>query len=246
MLLLRLFKPEAAAKEEWMNSERKGAIITGLLFIFATAVGFVGNGILGSSLRAPDYLAVLSVDRSRVILSAIFKISGAAASAGIAMSLYPVLRKYSVALALGSVCFRLVEGVFYLVGDLGLLSLVPLSQEYAKAGAELAPQFRILGAVIQEAGGWSGFVLAVFAFCIGASMYYWMFFRTRLVPRWLSLWGLIALGMLMTMVLLGMFEGKPTPSGIKLALALPIAAQEMVLALWLIARGFDPAADRPR
>jgi hypothetical protein len=224
--------------------DRRRAIVTGLLFIAATSSALVGDGILGSRLSAPDYLTAISVDPSWLILSVIFKFIAAAASAGIAMSLYPVLRRHSEGFALGSVCFRLIEGLFYLIAALGLLSLVPLSQEYLKAGAAFAPQLQIMGAVIKAVGGWSGFVLAVLAFCLGASMYYCVFFRTRLVPRWLSAWGLIALAMLLTMVMLGMFAGEPRPSGMMLVMAFPIFAQEIVLALWLIAKGFNPIAEK--
>jgi hypothetical protein len=160
------------------------------------------------------------------------------------MSLYPVLRKHNEGLALGSVGFRIVEGVFYLVAALGLLSLVSLSQESAKAGAALASAFQTTGGMLIAVRKWAGFVLGVVAFCLGAAMYYYVFFRTRLVPRWLSGWGLISLVMLLTMVVLIMFGGEP--SGTMLILAIPIALQEMVLAVWLIARGFNPAANHGR
>jgi hypothetical protein len=219
---------------------RKRAIITGTLFIVATASSLVSASILGSSLAAPDYLAKISAVQSRMILSVIFQFVAAATSAGIAMSLYPVLRKHNEGLALGAVGFRIIEGVFYLVAALGLLSLVSLSQEYVRVGAALASQFQIIGTMIMAVRKWAGFVLAVVAFCIGASMYYYVFFRTKLVPRWLSGWGLVALAILLTMVILVMFGGEP--SGMILVLALPIAVQEMVLAVWLIAKGFDPGA----
>ena len=225
-----------------MNSERKSAIITGVLFVIATASALVGTSITGSSLNATDYLAAISADRSRVILSVILQFVAATTSAGIAMSLYPVLRKHSEGLALGAVGFRIIEGVFYLVAALGLLSLVSLSGEYVKEGAALASQFQSVGIMIMAARKWAGFVLAVVAFCIGAAMYYSVFFRTRLVPRWLSGWGLLGVATLFTMVILVMFGREP--SGVVLVLAVPIAVQEMVLAVWLIAKGFAPTADK--
>lgn len=221
-----------------MITDRKRAIITGILFIVATAASLVGTAIRGSILDAPDYLAKISEYQSRVILSAIFQFAEAATSAGIAMSLYPVLRKHNEGLAIGSVGFRIIEGVFYLVAALGLLSLVSLSHEYVKAGSTLAPQFQVIGIMLMAVRKWAGFVLGVFAFCLGASMYYYVFFRTKLVPRWLSVWGLIALAMLLTMAILVMFGGEP--SGMMLVLALPIAVQEMVLAIWLILRCLPP------
>jgi hypothetical protein len=226
-------------------TERKSAIITGALFIVATLSALVGDGLIGSRLHAPEYLAAISEDRSWLIPSALFKFLAAATSAGIAMSLYPVLRKRSEGLAIGSVCFRIIEAVFYLVAALGLLSLVPLSQEYAKAEAAFAPQLQSLSVFIIALGNWSSFTIAVLAFCLGASMYYYAFLRARLVPRWLSIWGLASLALLLAMVVLNMLDGNPAPSGIRLLFAIPIALQEQVLALWLIVKGFNPGADKP-
>jgi hypothetical protein len=224
-------------------ADRKRAIVAGILFILATGMGFVGDGILGDRLRDPDLLGAIRADRSWLILAVLAKFCGAAASAGIAMSLYPVLRRHAEGLALGAVCFRLIEGAFYLISSLCRLSLVPLAAEFTKAGSASAGHARELGALTLAIGDWAGFGLAVIAFCVGASMYYYVFFRTRLVPRWLSLWGFLALALLLAMLILNMLEGTIKPSGIRLVLAAPIAIQEMVLAVWLIAKGFDPAAE---
>jgi hypothetical protein len=67
-------------------------------------------------------------------------------------------------------------------------------------------------------------------------MYYLIFYKSKLIPRWLSGWGIFSIAMLLCMALLIMF-GAP-PSGMTLILALPIALQEMVLAVWLIVKGF--------
>ncbi|HTP02799.1 MAG TPA: DUF4386 family protein, partial [Anaerolineales bacterium] len=65
------------------------------------------------------------------------------------------------------------------------------------------------------------------------------------IPRWLSIWGLVALIMLLSAVLINFFDGEPySVSGPLTFLALPIALQELVLAVWLIARGFNQAALR--
>jgi hypothetical protein len=224
-------------------ADRKRAISAGVLFILATGMGLVGDGILGDRLRDPGFLGAISMDRSWLILASLVKFFGAAASAGIAISLYPVLRRHAEGLALGSVCFRLIEGAFYLISCLCRLSLVPLAAEFTKAGSAFAGQARELGALTLAIGDWAGFGLAVIAFCVGASMYYYVFFKTRLVPRWLSLWGLIALAILLAMLILNMLEGTIKPSGIGLLLAMPIFAQEIVLAVWLIAKGFDPVAE---
>ena len=83
--------------------------------------------------------------------------------------------------------------------------------------------------------------VSLLSFGLGAMMYYWVFYRSRLVPRWLSAWGLIAIPMLTVSALLVMFRLIDNLSTTQVVLALPIAVQEMVLAVWLIAKGFAPA-----
>jgi hypothetical protein len=223
-----------------MNTNRKTAIITGTIFIIATAASLLGNALTGSIVGAPDYLVQIAANKNLVLVGALLAFVAAAGSVGIAISLYPVLRKHNEGIALGSVGFRLIEGVFYLVSVLGLFSLLALGQKYAGAVPQAAPAIQVLGDLILAVRVWAGFVLGVIAFCLGAGMYYYVLYRSRLIPRWLSAWGLGGLALVFSMALLIAFgERISGPSGMLVLLAVPIALQEMVLAVWLIVKGFD-------
>jgi len=225
-----------------MNTDRKIAIFAGALFIIATAASLLGTGFTSSILGAPDYLTQISANGNSIMVGALLTFISAATSAGIAISLYPILKKYNEGLALGSVGFRLMEGVFYIVGALCLLAVFSLSQEFVKAGGQ-STSFQTLGHVLLTARDLAGFVFGVLAFCVGALLYYYIFYQTKLIPRWLSIWGLLAIVSLFLATLLTMFDGAPfSISGRLILLAFPIALQEMVLAIWLIIKGFDPAA----
>ena len=226
-----------------MNADRKIAIIAGVLFITATAASLLGNGLTGSILAAPDYLARVSSSGNRVMVGALLSFLAAAGSAGIAIALYPVLKRYDAGLALGAVGFRLIEAVFYIVGALCLLSLLTVSQQSVNAGDQSASYFQNVGHLLLTTRDSADFVLAVIAFCLGALMYYAVFYRSKLIPRWLSVWGLIAIVLLLSAVFITLFDGDPySISGTLIWLALPIALQEMVLAVWLIVNGFNPSA----
>ncbi len=225
-----------------MNSNRKIAVTAGALFILATAASLAGSAVLGSALEGPDFLSRLSMDGNRVLVSALLSFVAACGSAGIAIALYPVLRKFNEGLALGAVGFRLIEAVFYTVGTLCVLSIFALSHQSIAADAPAASYAQTLAALLLTAKDLAGFVLGVLAFCIGACSYYVVFYRSRLIPRWLSAWGLVALALLFAAVIITLFDGEPySVSGKLVFLAFPIFLQELVLAVWLIVKGFDPA-----
>lgn len=122
-----------------------------------------------------------------------------------------------------------------------LLLLVTLSHESANVGVPVSSAYEVPGALLMAARDSLGEV-AVLAFGLGALMYYWVFYQSRLVPRWLSGWGLVAIALVMVSGVLVMLRLTEPMSTTQLVLALPIAVQEMVLAVWLIAKGFNPSA----
>ena len=224
-----------------MNMDKKIAIIAGVLFITATAASILSLPFL-ESINATNFLVSVSANGDQVTIGALLAFIAAVASASIAISLYPVLKKYNEGLALGAVGFRIIEGVFYIVGVMGLLLLLTLSQEFVKAGAPDSSYFQTLGALLLAGYHWVGNVGSLLAFCLGALMYYYIFYQTRLVPRWLSVWGLLGATLCMVAGMLVMFRLIDPLSTFQVVLALPIAVQEMVLAVWLIVKGFNSTA----
>ena len=128
-----------------MNAIQKTAKVTGILFILATAAGLAGSAVMGPALEAPDFLSTLSTEGNRVMVAALLSFAAACLSAGIAIALYPVLRRHSEGLALGAVGFRLIEAVFYTVGALCLLLLLALSRQSAGATGQDAYFSQSLG-----------------------------------------------------------------------------------------------------
>jgi hypothetical protein len=224
-----------------MNRNRKTAIIAGVLFITATVASILSLPFL-EPINAPNYLVTVSANGNQVTIGAFLAFIAAAASVSIAISLYPILRKSNEGLALGAVCFRLIEGVFYIVGVICLLLLLTLSQEFVKAGALDSSYFHTLGILSLAGYHWVGNVASLLAFSLGALMYYYIFYQTKLVPRWLSSWGLVGAALCMVAGLLVMFRLIGPLSTFQVVLALPIAVQEMVFAVWLIVKGFNSSA----
>jgi hypothetical protein len=221
---------------------RKNAISVGVLFIIATVLGVMGKmKFLSPILDAPDLLIKVSNNQNQVIIGSLLVLASAFACAGIAIGLYPVLRKHNEALALGSVGFRVMEAMLYIVGVVCTLSLLTLSQGSASAGTANASPFQISGSLLLAVKDSAG-MLSVITFTMGALMYYFILFRSKLIPRWLSGWGLVAAVISLTCILLTIFGLLIPFSTVFILLQLPIGLQEMVLAVWLIAKGFNQTA----
>ncbi len=223
-------------------NDRRIAVVAGVMFIIATVGALASSALLTPILSAPDYLTRISANEDQVLWGVFFQFIGGAACPAIAIALYPVLKRHDEGLALGSVGFRLIEGTLYVVLVVVLLLLVTLGQETAKAGAAASSAFQVPGALLLAARDWLGPVAAVLTFGLGAFMYYVVLYRSRLIPRWLSGWGIIGITLVMVSGLLVLFGRAGPMSTTQVILALPIAVQEMVLAVWLIARGFNPSA----
>jgi len=225
-----------------MNSTRKIAVITGVVFIIATVAHLLAP-LLAPVPTGADYLTGFSADRNQMAAGALLYLIGYFACAGIAVAMYPVLKERNAVLALGSVIFRTIETAFYLAGLVCLLSLLTLGQRFTSAVAADRASLQAIGDLLVSVRDHAG-LLAVFAFCVGASMYYTLFFRSRLIPRWLSGFGIVAIALLLVACVLALFSGNRITSYIPLAA--PIFVQEMVMAVWLIAKGFNPSVSASR
>jgi hypothetical protein len=223
-----------------MNANRRTAIIVGVLFITATVTAILGMGVLGSTLDAPDYLVNVSEHENQVIVAVIFELILAVSVLGIGCMMFPILKGHVESLALGYVVIRLTEAIFIMVASISLLSLLTLSQEYA-AGASDAAYYQASGALLLALRDWA-FVFGTLIFLgLGGLALYYILYQSKLIPRWLSGWGLIGATLILLTGLLGFF-GLSLESTTTTILAAPIALQEMVFAVWLIVKGFNPSA----
>ena len=133
-----------------MNSNRKTAIIVGVLFIISTVAGILSAVFLEPILNAPDYLINVSANENQVIIGALLELICAGAFLCIAVMMFPILKKYNENIALGYVVASILEAVPFVVGVISLLSLLTLSQEYVQAGAPDAPHYLPLGTLLLE------------------------------------------------------------------------------------------------
>jgi hypothetical protein len=119
------------------------------------------------------------------------------------------------------------------------LLLITLSQEYVKAGAPDASNFQTLGAVFQAVRFWSLQMVYIFNFLAGLMLSY-LLYKSKLVPRFIAVLGLIGYALLLPGTLLHMF-GHIDMLGVLIVFALG-ALFEILLPIWLFAKGFNSSA----
>jgi hypothetical protein len=229
-------------KESPHGTNRKTAAVVGVLFIIGTVSGVLGAVIGKPILDAPDYLINMSTNEGQMLIFALLMFIMGVACAGIGLALYPILKKYNEGLAISAVGFRIIEGVFDIVGAISLIALLALSQEFVKAGAPDSSYFQTAGVLINAGRDWLSHGAMLLCWVIGALMYYSVFYQYKLVPRWLSVWGLVGITLVTIGSVLVMLHVIPGFGTVQKVLNLSIFPQEMVLAVWLIAKGINPSA----
>jgi hypothetical protein len=222
-----------------MKSDNAIARVVGILFIIASAAAVLSNLILNPLRDDADYLTEFAANENRVILGVLSELTLAVAVVAIAVLLYPVLKRSDDGMALGYVGVRTIEGAIIIVGAISSLLLLTLSQETV-SGASGVTEASSTGAALLEARDWTDSLGQMIVFSLSALILYALLYATRLVPRWLSGWGFAGAILLMVAGVLTMY-GESATSTVSILLTVPIGINEMVLAIWLIVRGFDSA-----
>jgi hypothetical protein len=229
-----------------VNSTRRTSIATGALLVIAT-VAALAAAALSPTVTGGRYLTAVADHSNRMAASALVYLVAAGTSVGIAVALYPLLKKTHAALALGAVVFRTIEAAFYTAAVVCLLSVTTLARQFATAPAGSRPAIQAMADSVVSVRDHSNLV-AVLAFSVGSFMYSAALYRSRLVPRWLSGWGMAGALLMGVAGVVSLFSDDPVTG--QYLLILPVAVWEMVIAVWLLVRGFGPgpagAASRSR
>ena len=220
-----------------METGRRIAIVVGILFIIATGATVLSSVFTGPFLEAQDYLNNVSANETQMVIGLLFLLITAIAVVSIAVMMYPLLKKHHEIVAVGYLSARIVEGVLLIISVLALLTLMTSSQEFALTGTTNAAIFQAEGTLLRTMSDWAFSLGVGFIFALSALILNYSLFQSKLVPRWLSAWGFIGAVLILAGHLLRYFNVNPSE-----ILDLSIALQEMVFAIWLIVRGFNPAA----
>jgi Domain of unknown function (DUF4386) len=224
-------------------SQRWAEILIATLFLVTGATSIFGEFfVLNPILNASDYLARVFPNKGAVELGSLLWSINNIGIVFIAVFAFRLLRKRNEALAVGYLASRIIEGTIMMLGIAATLLLIPLSQEFLKAGAPQGSWFLSLGDVLKHARFLGLSQLSLPLLGLGGSLFTWMLFRYRLVPRFISVVGLIGYVLVLFGSIAGWFDlinVSPGGSGAGAVLALPVAVFEIILLpFWLLFKGF--------
>ena len=222
-----------------MNSNRDIAIFVGVLYILAAVTAIIGFALYQPILNDPEYIIKGSANETQVIWGAFNELILAFSIIGISVMMYPIVNKENENIAIGYVCFRIVEAILIIIGIISLLSIVTLSQEFVTSVAPNASSYLIAGKLLVILHNWTFLFGPNLALGPSTLMMSYFLYDSKLVPRFISVMGLVGGTLILACALLVMFGVFLQVSIWGAIFAIPVFAYEMSLAVWLIVKGFN-------
>ncbi|NOR87159.1 MAG: DUF4386 family protein [Bacteroidales bacterium] len=215
---------------------KKTAIYAGILIIIGMIAGILS---IVPSVEGSNYLTEVATNQNQVLSGAFFQFTLVPIYIGFALVLYPILRKYNKSLAIGFLGFRIISSVFQIVGVIALPIFILLSQEFLISTNSDLLFFQTFGEVLKLGRDLANHVGVMLATGLGNLILFYIFYKTKLIPRWLSSWGLFGNALAMLASFLILFRLIDVITYHFVVLTIPLVLQEIVLAIWLIVKGFN-------
>ena len=220
---------------EKFTSIQNHAKLSAIFFLLAIVSGIIAAINWAPIFEAENDLAALANNETKTIIVVLLIMVMAFSTAMIAVPLFPILKKYNEGLALAAVVSRIIESVMTIITLILIFGMLSLSKEYSAAGQPSDLYYKILNTNLFHLQD-----CVVIFFNLGAFFYCYIFFRSKLIPRWISALGLIAVtfGLVDAILLIfGYYAGNFNQ--ITVLLNLPTLFFELIIAFWLIFKGID-------
>ena len=194
-----------------------------------------GGGLIESVLNRPDYFTHILENKIFVVTGVYLELINGAAVVGIAIILFPIIKRFNEGIAIGYISFRIIESVCCLLAAIIPLTIIAISQDYQKSIIpEISWHHTLVNSFYAVRTHIAGLLIPVF-FSLGAILFYFILYQSKLLPRFISVWGMAGV---ILILILNLFK-IVTPAG--MLLALPIILNEIFLGIWLIVKGFNPS-----
>jgi hypothetical protein len=227
-------------REGKMNKHKTAARIFGVLFLISFLAYGTGSALIQSIVSAPDILSNVYASTTLIVVAAILMgVVHTVTNIGLPVVLRPVLKPHNETLYFGYLSAAIVATASLLVGVIFLLLLLPLSDATMRSGSTVTDQAETMAILLREANYYSyNFGMAIWS--VGGLMFCSILYRYKLIPRLMSVWGIVGYTVFLSGCILAIFG-----RDFDLVHTAPGALFEVFLSLWLIAKGFNPSAFVP-
>lgn len=219
-----------------MSKIRKVSLTIGVLIVLSICVGLMS---IAPSVDTPEYLSEAYPNRIQVLIAALSQIAMSLIYVAISVLLFAVIKKYDEPSALGYLCLRTISQVFNLLGSLILVLLLALSREFMETASTNSASIEALGIVLKSGRDYLNHVLMIVMTSISGIILFTLTFRKKLIPEWLSVFGLIGSAVTIVASILVLFDIIEVITPIYMMLNLPLVIQDLTFAVWLMTKGFS-------
>lgn len=220
-----------------MNSHRNAARLFGIFFIIAFLAYGTGSALIASITDTPDFLSNVHANSTAIVIGAILiALVHTFVNIGLPVLMLPILQPFNKNLANGYLSLGIASTTVAVIGAIFLLLLIPLADEFVQAGAAATGYFETIGIVLTMGGAYA-YQIAMAIWGLGGLLFVSALYQSKLVPRLLSVWGMIGYVVFASGTILELF-GYP----VGVLLSLPGGLFELSLSVWLIAKGFNSSA----
>jgi hypothetical protein len=218
------------------NTYRTTARVVGALFIAGMVIGIAGHMLAQSILGAPDRLSIVPANAMLIGIGAMLLLLTVAGDAAHGVLMYPILKQDGERIAVGYLGFRIVDAVFIAISVVFLLLQIPLGREYVNAAVPGTLNLQALSNVAIQANLYAYDIAMTFLGVAGLMLCY-TFYRAKLVPRPLAVWGLVGYA-----TILGGSVLQIMGFNLSSIHTIPGGLWELFIGVWLLAKGFNASA----
>jgi hypothetical protein len=222
-----------------MISHKIAARTFGIFFILAFLSYGTGSGLIASIVETPDFLSNVYANKMQIIIGVVLMaLIHSFVNIGLPLIVLPILKPYNGYLTYGYLSAAIIATAILAAGTIFLLLLLPLSEEYVKSGAALTLNIEIMGILLKK-GGFYFYHMGMAMWSIGGLMFVSVLYKSKLIPRLMSVWGIIGYIFLLLGSIMLLLEPNDT---VEIVSVLPGGLFEVFLSIWLIVKGFNSSA----
>lgn len=223
-----------------MNTQKTAARTFGIFFILAFVSYGLGSGIVESNAGMTDSLASIHANKYPLIIGVILMaLVHTIVNIGLPVIMMPILKKFNMTMSYGYLSAGIAATVTIIVGAIFIMLLVPLSSAFVETETANTLHFETISMVLKK-GNFFAYQISMAIWGFGGLMFCYLLYVSKLVPRLLSVWGLIGYAIFISGTILELFGYE-----YGVALAIPGGLLEISLSVWLIVKGFNQSTLNP-